>query len=312
MKVPSHFLCAILNTSTLLLSLFAQSVNSCNLTKRVLITESQCDDAQEAIITNPLFHAALLANVTFEKKLADGTGFRHSTAFTNYFEPSDHPTVSRMFKNIADYTYYRDLRNPSLFLLCSQPDAIPEACQGRHGLVFADPDSRAYSAQPDLLSSGFGFCDTFFDPEEKYVQTFVWSKDHQEWCSDDRKGLSQYWTVGYLTLSLLFTMTEAYGALANIPARWRGLIPGAYPHDVTHGAVMLKLQGNQTPWGAARALKQAWRYAGWGRDLPKLRRVQNADSYAAAATEWYFLTLCGRSGKCSVPNEPVAEGGPWY
>jgi hypothetical protein len=53
---------------------------SSTLAKRVLISETQCDDSQDAIIANPIFHAPLFANTTIDVSLSDGTNFRDSTA----------------------------------------------------------------------------------------------------------------------------------------------------------------------------------------------------------------------------------------
>jgi hypothetical protein len=130
--------------------------------------------------------------------------------FSNYFEDSDYHTVSQFFHHVNNYAYSRELRYPSLFLLCSQPDSIPEACKASESLVFADPDSRAYSSQSEFLTSGFGFCERFFSPNEPNMKKMVWSKVKEEKCRDDGKGLSGYWTVGYMSVRL-FAMTDAYG-----------------------------------------------------------------------------------------------------
>jgi hypothetical protein len=55
------------------------ALKSLSLHRRAYITETLCDDNQDNIKANPLYHAVLLANATIDKKLLDGTDFRHST-----------------------------------------------------------------------------------------------------------------------------------------------------------------------------------------------------------------------------------------
>lgn len=71
---------------TLLISVlaFAHAVpsnpNPPSVTKRALVSETLCDDAQDNSINQALYQAAVLANSTISNKLPDGTTFRHSTA----------------------------------------------------------------------------------------------------------------------------------------------------------------------------------------------------------------------------------------
>lgn len=69
-------------------------------------------------------------------------------------------------------------------------------------------------------------------------------------------------------------------------------IPGTNSRiSQSHGAVVFEASWDTgaSPWQQARDLKEA----GEGQQA---ERVQSAWSYAAAATEWYFLVLCGWEG----------------
>lgn len=80
------------------------------------------------------------------------------------------------------------------------------------------------------------------------------------------------------------------------------LIPSSYPRLTTHGAAIPADSPGHSSASAARLLKKAWDKVGsHGGPKPKLQRVQNGPSYAAAALEWYFLTLCGRSKEYTIP-----------
>jgi hypothetical protein len=47
----------------------------------------------------------------------------------------------------------------------------------------------------------------------------------------------------------------------------------------------------QSPARSARRLKENWEKAAKGKE-PILKRVENAESYAASATEFYFMQKC--------------------
>jgi hypothetical protein len=81
MKRLPGIIIAILCVALLLSSSVARQSASGGLTERALVTSAQCDDAQDAIMTNPIFHGPLFANATIDKRLADGTQFRRSTAY---------------------------------------------------------------------------------------------------------------------------------------------------------------------------------------------------------------------------------------
>lgn len=110
-----------------------------------------------------------------------------------------------MFTAIDDYTFRRDVRWPSLWLLCPQPENIPAACSSdTNRLVYSDPDSHPYTWDPKqfLPETGFGFCPPFFVPGEPKVQTYVFSRKTEEWCKPGMK-VGDLYTVGVLTMSTL-------------------------------------------------------------------------------------------------------------
>jgi hypothetical protein len=80
MKAVHFLISSIVCSGLLQSSALASQLTSGSLAERALITTAQCDDAQDAIMTNPIFHASVFANTTIDKKLPDGTDFRHSTA----------------------------------------------------------------------------------------------------------------------------------------------------------------------------------------------------------------------------------------
>lgn len=82
------------------------------------------------------------------------------------------------------------------------------------------------------------------------------------------------------------------------------LIESRYPRLTTHGAATLADSPVHPSASAsdARLLKKAWDdVKSHDGHKPALQRVQNGSSYAAAALEWYFLTLCRRSKDYTIP-----------
>ncbi|RDI78162.1 hypothetical protein Vi05172_g11902 [Venturia inaequalis] len=225
--------------------------NPTSILKRALVSETLCDDAQDKPITQFLYQAVVLANSTISNKLPDGTSFRYSTAYSNYFRDTDWPIVSSMYQQINDFTWHREKRSPQVWLLCSQPNSIPAACKNGKRIAFTDPDPYPYTWDPVqwLPSSGIGFCSSFFDSENPLLNR--------------------------------------------------------YPRLTTHGAAIPADSPVHSSASAstARSLKKVWDdVKSHGGSKPALKTVQNGPSYAAAALEWYFLTLCGRSRNYSIPT----------
>lgn len=80
------------------------------------------------------------------------------------------------------------------------------------------------------------------------------------------------------------------------------LMASSYPRQTTHGAAIPGDSPGNSSAFTARSLKKAWDKVGnHGGPKPTLQLVQNGPSYAAAALEWYFLTLCGRSKEYTIP-----------
>jgi hypothetical protein len=79
------YIIRVLLISSLLHFRSAFAISSSNdvpsrITKRALVSETMCDDGQDNVIGNPIFHAALFANTTIDMKLSDGTAFHQSKA----------------------------------------------------------------------------------------------------------------------------------------------------------------------------------------------------------------------------------------
>ncbi|QDS73596.1 hypothetical protein FKW77_001560 [Venturia effusa] len=272
-----------------------------SIIKRALVSETSCDDAQDNPINQFLFQAVVLANSTLDKKLPDGTDFRHSTAYSNYFTEADWPIVSSMYRHVNDFTWKREQRNPQVWFLCSQPDAVPTACTSEQRIAFADPDPYPYTWDPAqwLPSSGIGFCSSFFGSKSPLLSQYLFSKSSQEWCKGETFG--DFHNVGFFAMQLFVGM-DVYGALAKIPSRPIPRKDGFYPRLTTHGATVSADLSGELPAVAARSLKKAWDdAASHGGAAAPLQRVQNGPSYAAAAVEWYFLTLCGRDREYAIP-----------
>lgn len=76
------------------------------------------------------------------------------------------------------------------------------------------------------------------------------------------------------------------------------LTRNSHPRENTAGAVSLV---GPKPWEYARLIKQQWRLAAHGAPSPTVQRRQIADSYAAAALEWYYMVFCEKDKSFSLP-----------
>lgn len=87
---------------------------SFSILKRALVSEILCDDAQDNPINQSLFQATVLANSTIDKKLPNGTDFRHSTA---YVHPS--PKLYHINKHVITTPITSPMPTIQSSLLCT-------------------------------------------------------------------------------------------------------------------------------------------------------------------------------------------------
>jgi hypothetical protein len=218
-----------------------------------------------------------------------------ASSFTNYFEPADLPVVEQMFTLLSTMYLPADAAEaPQLTLSCANaPNADTpnpaEQCNDPNLLAFPDPpvtESLINTSSPPP-ASGLGLCPHFFDPG--LGGTTVFSYPASYWCANTSNGVEYYETVG-TALILALVQADAFGSAVGLPAHTP--LPGTNSRITeSHGACVYEAAWDTgvTPVQQARDLKEA----GEGQEF---LRVASAWSYAASATEWYFLTLCGWEG----------------
>lgn len=179
---------------------------------------------------------------------------------------------------------------PEFTLNCADaPNAQPpefanpaEQCNDPNVLAYPDPTPANWLISPSdpPPPSGLGI-------------TTVFSQPTSYWCANQHNTFEFYETIGTI-LILTLTQTDAFGSAVGLPAH--APLPGSNGRITeSHGAVVFGASWDTgaRPWQQARDLKEA------GKGQVTMR-TQGAWSYAASATEWYFLVLCGWEGM-SIP-----------
>lgn len=142
-------------------------------------------------------------------------------------------------------------------------------------------------------------CDRFFKADTAQTKQDLSSKKigtrRGQWCQTNEK--FPFFEVAGLTMFHEMTHLHTVGQRAGLTAR-----PDPDGFD-SAGTVDVYIKGddkdrdhykNKEPWEAARELQRLW--AEHSRDeanyKPTTPTVENAESYAAAALEFYFLHFC--------------------
>ncbi|KAF2854224.1 hypothetical protein T440DRAFT_388707 [Plenodomus tracheiphilus IPT5] len=235
--------------------------------------------------------ASQLASFTQAGKDSNGNAFTESTAFSHYFGDGDKDQVKKMNQiiynsrlpvddNDGGQGYYIDISCGS--------DQDPECGVS----VLA-----ATSAKPG--ESTMVLCDRFFNKDTVQTKQDLDTKKvgsrRGQWCQTGES--FPFFEVAGLTIFHEMTHLHDVGQRAGLTAR-----PDPDGYD-SAGTVDVYIKGSdddrkhydgKEPWQAARELKRLWDvYNGDNSQYkPTTPTVENAESYAAAALEFYFLRSC--------------------
>lgn len=145
------------------------------------------------------------------------------------------------------------------------------------------------------------FCDLFFNPSTKQTKqdltTKILGPKRGQWCQTGEQ--LPFFEVAGLTVLHEMTHLDKVGTLAGLSIR-------PDPEGFSSaGTVDVYVQGNDDdiahyknmqPWQAARELNRLWHVFNGDKSgteyKPTTPVLENAESYAAAALEFYFLSGC--------------------
>ncbi|KAI0470531.1 hypothetical protein GGR56DRAFT_668041 [Xylariaceae sp. FL0804] len=222
----------------------------------------------------------------------DGKGFTESTAFSHYFGDGDKGKVQEMIQAILNNQQSTGAGSNlgySITIKCGS-DQDKDSCD--------KSTLAATSIAPGVTT--MVFCDRFFSPQVRQTYTDLSSKPVSSkrggWCQAGES--FDFFQVAALTVFHEMTHLDIVGSQAGLSLRQD---PASKIN--THGTVDVYVEGaesdmkhydNMEPWQAARELKRLW--DAYNADNTKYKpttpTVENADSYAAAALEFYFLSTC--------------------
>ncbi|CAG8961996.1 hypothetical protein HYFRA_00014104 [Hymenoscyphus fraxineus] len=239
--------------------------------------------------------AGKLAQNTQNGKDLKGNAFTESTAFSHYFGDGDKDTVKTMMQVIYNERIPSDANHAgegyNFAILCG--DDKDDEC-GPSVLA-------ATSANPKI--SSMVLCDRFFSSntaqtkQDLNTKVFAPDKPRQrgQWCTENEQ--FPFFEVAGLTIFHEMSHLHIVGHNAGLPVRED---PDGFTSEGTEDVYV---QGgdsdrdhykNMEPWQAAREVKKLWdTYNGDNTKYkPTTPTTENAESYAAAALEFYFLSNC--------------------
>ncbi|KAK8057100.1 hypothetical protein PG996_011037 [Apiospora saccharicola] len=252
------------------------------------------DKTYEPKARKALSDATQLALVALEGYNLEVNGFAESSAFSHYFGPGDTDQVKNMMQAISNIRlpvdddddgsqgYFVDIKCGS--------DQDKEEC-GRSVLAVTN-------AKPG--ETVVVLCDKFFSDKTVQTKQDLESKTfgtrRGQWCQTGEN--FPFFEVAGLTLFHELTHLHTVGQRAGLSER-----PDPEGFD-SAGTVDVYVQGSDDdrkhyeklePWQAARKLHQLWEEHNGDESKykPMTPTVENAESYAAAALEFYFLKNCG-------------------
>ncbi|KAK7755405.1 hypothetical protein SLS62_002632 [Diatrype stigma] len=222
--------------------------------------------------------AIQLAITAQNGKDANGNVFTESTAFSHYFGDGDKDQVKGMIQAIYD-----------AHLPTGNDEMGRNPTHNRPVRYINTPDYQMV------------LCDRFFNANTAQTKQNLGSKMNGtrrgQWCQPDEQ--FPFFEVAGLTLLHEMTHLDLVGEQAGLSDREDPYGGGFQSHgtvDVyTVGTDADKAQyKNMDPWQAGRELHQLWDAynADNSQYKPTTPVDQNAESYAAAALEFYFLNQC--------------------
>ncbi|KAK7909013.1 SGNH hydrolase [Apiospora marii] len=249
------------------------------------------DKTYESKVRTAFTDASQLALVTQEGQDSNGNAFTESTAFSHYFGDGDKDQVKKMMQVIYNSRLPVDDNDggQGYFIDIKCGSDQDDECEAS---VLA-----ATSAKPGETS--MVLCDRFFSANTVQTKQDLDSKKigtrRGQWCQTGEK--FPFFEVAGLTLFHEMTHLHVVGQRAGLTAR-----PDPDGYD-SSGTVDVYVKGGDDdrkrydglePWQAARKLRQLWAdHSGdESKYEPTTPTVENAESYAAAALEFYFLKNC--------------------
>lgn len=237
--------------------------------------------------------ASQMALETQQSTDSNGNAFTESTAFSHYFGEGDKDQVKKMMQIIYNSRLpvdeNDDFRGYWIDIKCGS-DQDKDNCAGE---TFA-----ATSFEPG--KPVIVLCDYFFSPDSKMTKQDLSSKTYgsgrRGWCNTGEE--VPYFMVAGVTMLHEMTHLHIVGERAELPIR----------HDVptgidSAGTVDVYVEGSdedkdkykgKEAWAASRELHRLWdEYNGDNSKYkPTTPTTWNAESYAAAALEFWFLSKC--------------------
>ncbi|KAI0405282.1 hypothetical protein F4802DRAFT_597409 [Xylaria palmicola] len=233
--------------------------------------------------------AGALALATQTGEDSKGNAFTESTAFSHYFSDGEKDQVKNMMQAIYNNRVPDDGDGQGYTITVKCGSDQDDEC-GPSVLA-------ATSAKPGETT--MVFCDRFFSANTAQTKQDLSSKQlgtrRGQWCQSGEN--FPFFEVAGLTVFHEMTHLHVVGQQAGLTAR-----PDPDGYD-SSGTVDVYIKGGDDdramydglePWQAARKLRQLWSaYDGDNNKYkPTTPDVENAESYAAAALEFYFLNGC--------------------
>ncbi|KAI1390212.1 uncharacterized protein F4822DRAFT_443173 [Hypoxylon trugodes] len=261
-----------------------------------------CNPAQTNKIHQALQDAAVMARQHTRNRGAQT--YQSSPAYNNYFQPNEFSVVNAMLNAIGQQWQAPppgkpgagspvQLRQFTTHITCEDSPVCRDASRGTSSYVVTDIKQAARNFVPSMR-----FCPLFFNPNEPrtknnldslpYVQNP--NRRQKSWCKPGNK-FRDFEVAGTTVLHELTHLYEAgdRAGLASHPDGVGGQTKGT--EDV-YGTGHYSTD----PQTAARQLHTDWVNAIKAKkpqkDRPHVPSNLNAESYAASATEWWFMSQC--------------------
>lgn len=303
--------------------------NSSSVQERELFADKSCERSIPASFL-PLSYAhnyppyrqkveqALVDALNIARHTQD-TRFQTSTAYSHYFQPEEYPRVQRMYQSMINIL---ETSTDKIIYKCGN-DQLPH--------VYWKDSTAVTSSKAGLIIFCDIFFNTQSPVYQPYLDDRPFDMTSSGWCQS-RKGLSYFLVNGAIVLHELSHL-DIVGKNADMPPRkWVSFVEfmscalcahfvlvlalggdctalwmcTALALRVTNGFLSRTVLGKVLPptlltlvlWltvAAARSLKQLWDNYNTDKRTyrPILTAGQNAESYSAAALEWYFMVRCG-------------------
>ncbi|SLM34209.1 Metallopeptidase, catalytic domain [Lasallia pustulata] len=262
-----------------------------SLFKRANVQFQDCgdeNDAKRIKAGRAWSEAANLAEFTIDGSLDDKTKFQGTNAYKHYFEDADSTQVNAMFGSIQAGSS-GDSGNAfqlNFIISCKETDACKDA------LAVTDSAPATSSFTPIIR-----LCPLFFtdDRTKNFLDSKSTKRDpgrrDNSWCQPNQP-FSFFETAGHTFLHEM-THLDQLGVAAGLSERDTN-DPNIKSHGTDDIYAIAKGYDPTSPERSARKLKDNWtKYNGDHKNKPELERVENAEGYAASATEFWFQSKCG-------------------